>query len=69
MDSLFSGPPKQDNSAAEARAAAEAEAQREKEELERKKREEESALRRGLRGRRALFSNEGGELGFPMTLG
>lgn len=58
-----------DTAAEDARRKAEEEAQREKDELERKQREEESAIRRGLRGARSLYSSEGGELGFSSALG
>ena len=65
----FFSTPKPDNSAAEARAKAEAEAKAEQAAIEAKRTEEESALRRGLRGRKALLSTGGGELGFSSTLG
>ena len=64
-----SAPPQRDTAAEDARRKAEEDARREKEELERKQKEEASARRRGLRGRSALLSKEGGELGFPSTLG
>jgi hypothetical protein len=67
---IFGGPPKPDTSAADAaRAQAEAQAQAEKDALAKKQAEDEDALRRGLRGRRALLSDTGGELGFSSALG
>lgn len=68
MGGFFSSP-SVDNSAREAREKAEAEARAEQAQIEANRKEEESALRRGLRGRRALLSNAGGELGFSNTLG
>lgn len=64
----FGGKPKVDNSAqarANQLAEAEAKAAREKADLEAKRKAEESALRRGLRGSRQLFSGGGGFIGFP----
>ncbi len=55
--------PKRDPELERQRREAAARARREREELERKRREEELARRRGLRGRRGLFSIAG-ELGF-----
>lgn len=70
MGGVFGGTPAIDTSAADAaRAKAEAEAQAEIAEENRKRKEEEDAIRRGLRGRKALLSEAGGELGFPSTLG
>ncbi len=50
---------------ASALADAEARAARERADMEAKRKAEESALRRGLRGTRQLFSGAGGFLGFP----
>lgn len=71
MGGLFSSAPAAsgpDPEVERRRAEAEAKAQREKDELEAKKREDEDALRRGLRGRRAL-QGAGGELGYAAGLG
>jgi len=61
--------PAEDPAVKAAREKAAADAAAEKERLEKAKREEESARARGLRGRSALLSKEGGELGFPAKLG
>ena len=50
------------------RQEAEAKAAADKAEMERKQKEEADALRRGLRGRRAL-QGDGGELGYSAQLG
>jgi hypothetical protein len=69
MGKLFGGgAPKVDRSAADAAAAAAAAAQAEQERLKQQRLDEEDAIRRGLRGRRALLSSAG-ELGFSSTLG
>lgn len=60
--------PQIDEEAERQRQEAEAKAKAEQEELRRKQAEEEEAIRRGLRGRRALLSSAG-ELGFRTTLG
>ncbi len=72
MGGLFSSKPKVpavDPEAERRRREAEEQAKREQDELKRKQAEEEDAIRRGLRGRRALLSAAGGELGFPSLLG
>ena len=71
MGSIFGGrkTPEPDPELVKQRAEAAAKAQAEIDEAERKRKEEEDAVSRGLRGRKALLSSAGGELGFPAGLG
>lgn len=69
MGKLFGSPkPTVDPEAERRRSEAEAKAKKEQEDMKRKQEEEADAIRRGLRGRRALLSSAG-ELGFSDTLG
>lgn len=61
--------PQEDPSVKAERDRVAAEAAAEKAKLEKQQREEESARARGLRGRSALLSKQGGELGFSAKLG
>lgn len=71
MEQIFgaSKPPGPDPELVKARLAEEKRAREEKAAMEAKAREEKEAFKRRLRGRRALLSSAGGELGFKGSLG